>query len=325
MRIRKRHCLAAGLLLLGMQVAVAAGPAVPAIITPPGAQAHFRVGTLSVDRYGSAGRPLILIPGLSSGTWVWGGTIRHFAKSHVIYAVTLAGFDGVPAPRKKTGLIGQADASLLAMIGRYKITQPVLVGHSLGGTLAILFATEHPGLIAGVVTVDGLPVFPLMSAAQREAAAQQVRSMAAHLTPAEFRQQQQRYMQSVGVINPELARQCAELSARSDPAAVSEYTAEDFELDLRPALKHMTVPLLAISPYYKTDFERYAKLNDRPLTTAEQKANYYRDLLENAPDARVETIAGARHFAMLDQPDRFYALLSGFLGALPPNGSAHNH
>jgi len=188
----------------------------------------------------------------------------------------------------------------------------VLVGHSLGGTLAIRFATEHPGLIAGVVSVDGLPVFPLMSVAQREAAAQQLRSMAAQLTPAEFKKQQLRYMQSVGVINSELARQCADLSARSDPASVSEYTAEDFELDLRSALKNADVPILVISPYYKPDFERYAKLNNRPLTTAEQKANYYRELLKDAPNARVVTIDGARHFAMLDQPDRFYALLRGF-------------
>jgi len=322
MRMLKRHCLAAALLLTVMQTATAAEPGLPAMITLPQAETHFRIGTLSVDRFGSAGRPLILIPGLSSGAWVWGGTIRHLMTSHVIYAVTLAGFDGEPLPQKKTDLIGQADASLLSLIRRYKITGPVLVGHSLGGTLAILFATEHPGLIAGVVTVDGLPVFPLMSAAQREAAAQQVRSMAPHLTPAEFRKQQLRYMQSVGVVNQELARQCAELSARSDPAAVSEYTAEDFELDVQPALKNAKVPILVISPYYKADFEHYSKLNNRPLTTAAQKADYYRELLENAPDASVVTIDGARHFAMLDQPARFYALLRGFLGALATGGNA---
>ena len=314
-----RLCISAALLMAALNITAASGA--PAIITPPKAQAHFRVGTLSVERFGDAGRPLVLLPGLSAGAWVWGGTIRHFMKDHVIYAVTPAGFDGKPAPRKKTDLIGQADASLLALIRRYKIMKPVLVGHSLGGALAIRFATEHDDLIAGLVTIDGLPVFPLMSAAQREAAAQQMRSMAAHLTRAGFESQQLSYMKNVGVINPELARQCAELSARSDPAAVSEYTAEDFELDLRPGLKNMTVPLLVLSPYFKPDFERYAKLNNRPLTTAAQKANYYRELLENAPDAKVETIHGARHFAMLDQPDRFYKLLADFLGSLPPDGS----
>lgn len=321
----KRRCITAVLLLAAMQTAAAAGAPAPAIITPPKAQAHFRVGTLNVDRFGDAGRPLVLIPGLSSGAWVWGGTIRHFMKRHLIYAVTLAGFDGVPAPRKKTDLVGQADASLLALIDRYRITKPVLVGHSLGGTLAIRFATEHPSLISGVVTVDGLPVFPLMSAGQREAAAQHVRSMAAHLTAPEFRAQQLSYMKGVGVINPELAEQCAALSARSDPAAVSEYTAEDFEMDLRPALKKLTVPLLVISPYYKADFERYARLNNRPLTTAAQKANYYREMLENAPDATVETIDGARHFAMLDQPDRFYGLLARFLGSLRVGAGTKPH
>ena len=41
-----------------------------------------------------------------------------------------------------------------------KIGKPVLVGHSLGGTLSLAFAAEHSELIAGVVAVDGLPVFP---------------------------------------------------------------------------------------------------------------------------------------------------------------------
>lgn len=295
----------------------AATPAGGIQLKLPALRATFEVGTLHVERFGSHGRPMILIPGLASGAWVWAGTVRHFMRSHVLYAVTLAGFDGVPAPPRKTGLIDQADASLLRLVRAHHIERPVLVGHSLGGTLALRFAAEHPQLVSGVVSLDGLPVFPLMSAAQRRAAARQVRAQAGRLTHTEFARQQLRYMQSVGVIDPALAKRCAELSARSDPAAVSEYTAEDFELDLRPELKHITAPVLVISPYYKPDFENYARLNDRPVTTSAQKADYYRALLKNAPHARVITIGGARHFAMLDQPARFYAELADFIKALP--------
>lgn len=294
-----------------------AAPAVPTASTMPVASATFTVGTLRVQRFGSGGRPLILVPGLSSGSWAWRGTIVRFMKDHAIYAVTLAGFDGVPAPSQKTGLLDLADDSLLKLIRTHHIDKPVLVGHSLGGTLAIRFAEEHVALLSGVVAVDGLPVFPLLSASQREASAQQMRSMIGRVSAGAFAAQQRHFMTTIGVVNGEEAKRYAAFSARSTPDAMYEYAAEDLEVDLRPQLKDITVPLLEISPYYKPDYERYAKLNKRPFATQDQKADYYRQLLKGAPHAKVITIDGARHFVMLDQPHVFYSELERFLSGLP--------
>jgi pimeloyl-ACP methyl ester carboxylesterase len=105
-----------------------------------------RIGTLQVQRYGDHGRPVILIPGLECGPWVWQRTIAGLEKDHVVYAVTLAGFDGVPAPApdaKAGTLLDRADASLLELIQQKHIDKPVLVGHSIGGTLSLRFAGEH--------------------------------------------------------------------------------------------------------------------------------------------------------------------------------------
>ncbi len=289
----------------------------PTNVAAPVANRVFTVGALRVQQYGDHGRALILIPGLASGPWAWQGTIAHFAKNHAIYAVTLAGFDGVPAPRAQTGLLGLADAALLELIRGHHIEKPVLIGHSLGATLAIRFATEHAALLSGVVAVDGLPVFPLLSAGQREAAAQRLRMQIGHIPPHAFAAQQLRFMRTLGLVNPERAKYYAALSARSNPAATDEYLAEDFDLDLRPQLKHVTVPLLEISPYYKPDYVRYAQLNRRPLTTARQKAAYYRQLLKGVPQLRVVSIRGARHFVMLDRPQKFFATLAAFMAGLP--------
>ncbi len=298
----------------GLAAAPAPAPATGAL---PAANATFTVGTLRVQRYGGGGRAMILVPGLSSGPWAWRDTIEHFAGDHVIYAVTLAGFDGVPAPKQKTGLLDLADASLLKLIRTHRIERPVLVGHSLGGTLAIRFAEGHPDLLSGVVAVDALPVFPLMSLGQREASAQQMRRMIGNVSEAEFKAQQLRFMQTIGLVNQAQARYYAALSAKSDPDAMYEYAAEDMELDLRPGLKKISVPLLEVVPYYKPDLERYSKLNNRPLTTSGQKADYYRKLLEGAPHAKVVTITGARHFVMLDQPQVFNSILGRFMAGLP--------
>ena len=119
---------------------------------------RFEVGGMLVERHGQRGTPLILVPGLVSGAWVWQDTLRRFAGEHVIYVVTLPGFDGrAPAPGKPMEAAQQA---LRELIVSRKLAKPVLIGHSLGGTLAIALAEQEPDLVGGVVTIDGLPVFP---------------------------------------------------------------------------------------------------------------------------------------------------------------------
>lgn len=273
-----------------------------------------QVGTLTVEHHGEQGRAVILIPGLEGGPWVWQRTIEHLQKDHRVYAVTLAGFDGAPAPRDGGSLLDRADASLLQLIRQHKIDKPVLVGHSLGGTLALRFAGEHPQLLGGVVAVDGLPIFPGMErvdAAQRQAMAAKMGKQLAALTPAQFAAQALGYMQKVGVIDPELAARYAPMNARSDIQATAQYMAEDLAADYRSGLKQATVPILEISPYYAPDFSK------PPMVMSEaQKAAYYEGLLANAPNATVVSISPSRHYVMLDQPAKFQRVLDDFLKSL---------
>lgn len=290
----------------------------PAATSAANAASTQTVGTLRVQRYGAHGQPVILIPGLASGAWVWRDTINQLRKNHVVYAVTLAGFDGVPPPRKKTGLMDQADASLLQLIRDHHIDKPVLIGHSLGGTLAIRFATEHADMLGGVIAVDGMPVFPGMqdmTPAQREAMGKRMQTQMANATPEKFKAQQLQYMQHIGVIDPAMAKKYAALTARSDPAATAEYAAEDVAVDYRPGLKNIDVPLLEISPYNEPDFKQAAASGRMPMMSEAQKTDYYRQLLSGAPQLTVTSISPSRHFVMLDQPQRFQQVVDQFLTA----------
>ncbi|WP_426687920.1 alpha/beta fold hydrolase [Rhodanobacter ginsengiterrae] len=271
-------------------------------------------GTLKVERHGDHGRAVILIPGLQGGPWVWQQTIAQLQKDHVVYAVTLAGFDGMPAPAAGGDLFDRADASLKELIEQRKIDRPVLVGHSLGGTLALRFAGEHPELISGVVAVDGLPIFPGMErvgAEQRKAMAAQMQQQMGAATPEQFRAQSLGYMQKIGVIDPQLAARYAPMNARSDIKASAEYMAEDLASDGRAGLKNANVPILEISPYNAPDF------STPPMVMSEaQKTAYYQSLLANAPNAKVVSISPSRHFVMLDQPAKFQQALDHFLKSL---------
>ncbi len=293
--------------LLALALALAGGQ----VLRADEASAGRSVDGLKVERHGNHGRPVILIPGLAGGPWVWQETIASLEKDHVVYAVTLAGFDGTPVPADGGNLFDRADTSLLQLIRRQKIDQPVLVGHSLGGTLALRFAGEHSELISGVVAVDGLPLFPGMDrvdAEQRIAMAAGMRKQMESATPEQFKTQQLDYMQKIGVIDPALAARYAPFNARSDIKATAEYMAEDLAADGRPGLKHANVPILEISPYNAPDFSH------PPMIMSEaQKTAYYQSLLANAPNAKVVSISPSRHFVMLDQPAKFQQVLDDFL------------
>jgi pimeloyl-ACP methyl ester carboxylesterase len=285
-------------------------PAAPnrfaATITPA---ERFESGALLVERHGSGGRPLILIPGLSSGPWAMQGLVRAFSGQHAVYVVTLPGFDGRTPIQGK--VVDATLAGLRTLIASRKLDKPVLIGHSLGGTLAIALAEEQPALIGGVVAIDGLPVMPgteNMPSAQRAQMAAQMatRSMG---VGAQFEAGQRQYMQSIGVLDMEQAKALAELSARSDPAAVPRVAGEIIGLDLRPNLARISAPVLEIAPYFEPDGQLYGM-------SEQAKVDYYKALLQGVPRATVSAIAPARHFVMFDQPEKLAGTIREFLSTL---------
>ncbi len=288
-------------------------PAVSSAATISTASASFQVGSMYVEVRGNGagkGAPIILIPGLSSGPYVWDATVKQLEKDHTLYLVTLAGFNGkAPMPG---AMMEQARQSLLDLIRSKKIEQPILIGHSLGAILSIWFAEQNPALIRAVFAVDGLPVFPrteTMTAEQRQAMAQGVKAQMAAETPESFAVSQLQYMQNIGVINPALAKTLAQRSASSDRAAVAQYMSELLAMDIRKDLPAISVPVALVVPYNAPDMAAAG-------ITEPAKAAYYASLLAGTPKLQVLSIKDARHFAMLDQPRVFAEKLAGFIQAL---------
>ncbi|MFO1305114.1 MAG: alpha/beta hydrolase [Burkholderiales bacterium] len=187
--------------------------------------------------------------------------------------------------------------------------RPILVGHSLGGMLALQFAAAHPGLVGGVIAVDGLPVFPAtenVPASQRAALGERMRAQFSNVTPAEFESQQLAYMRRIGVIDATRAAEAARRAASSDPRAVGAYAEAAMTLDLRNLLPAIRVPVLEVAPYYESDYAATG-------VSEEAKRAYYTSLLSGIREVEVVTIAPARHFVMLDQPQAFVAVVLKFI------------
>jgi pimeloyl-ACP methyl ester carboxylesterase len=271
---------------------------------------RFDIGGTLVERHGQRGRPLILVPGLGSGAWAWQDTVRQFSGEHVVYVVTLAGFDGRAPAAGRT--LDNAQDSLRELIVSRKLAKPVLVGHSLGAALSIAFAEQHSDLIGGVVAVDGLPVFPGSEntpAAQRAQMAAGVKASMASAGKEMFALQQQQYMRGVGTIDMGRADELAKLSARSDPGTMIDAMSELFALDLRPGLPDIKVPVLLIAPYFEPDASQAGM-------TREAKTAYYTSLMAGTPNLQVVSIAPSRHFVMFDQPQMLADALRAYLKSL---------
>ena len=294
-----------------MNSTIFAGALLALALTTPSysKSATFNVGALQVEQQGTKGPAVILIPGLAGGAWVWTDTAQRLMKDHRVYLLTLPGFDGRKPASGAT--FDSLAGDLRKLIEKKHLEHPVLVGHSLGGTLSIKFATEHSNLIAGVIAVDGLPVFPGSEGitGDRSAVADNVRKQFSGQTREQFVASQQGYMKQIGVIDPELAIRLAEHSSRSDIGATAEFAAQDFALDLRPHLADIKVPVVEISPFNEADFAAIG-------VNEEAKTGYYRALLAGTNQLEVVSISPARHFVMFDQPEKFAAALDSALGKM---------
>jgi len=268
---------------------------------------RFESGALLVERHGARGRPLILVPGLASGPWVWQEVIRQFKDEYTLYVVTLPGFDGRPAPAGPA--FDGARSALRELIAQRKLAKPIIIGHSLGGILGYAVAADLGDRIGGVVALDGLPVFPgteNMPQEQRPQAADGVRQRMATGNPDAWVAQQHQYMRSQGVLDIGKADDIAKLALKSDRESVGAYVADVLALDLRPELDKITAPVLVVAPFYQYDSAQDAM-------TVGDKIEHYRMLVERIPSVEVVPIAPARHFLMIDQPLALAGILRRYL------------
>lgn len=272
---------------------------------------RFDIGATLVERHGSSGAPLILIPGLASGAWVWQDAIRQFGKDHTLYVLTLPGFDGRPAVDGKG--MAAAQESVRALMETRKLKRPVLFGHSLGATMSLALAAAHPDLVRGVVAIDGLPVMPGTEdwpAGQRGQMVAMINAPKPATSAGAFAAQQQLYMRGIGTLEMSRADELAKLSGKSDAAAVTRYMTEALGVDLRGALPAIKAPVLLIAPFSPVD------ATHQTLDEA-GKAAYYQFLMQGTPNLTVKTVAPARHFVMFDQPQKVADAIRDYLKALP--------
>lgn len=76
--------------------------------------------------------------------------------------IVLAYINGEVWRATDTGWLRTQREAIVAYARARHLEKPVIVGHSLGGFLALWIAAEHPELPGAVVNVDGMPFFGVL-------------------------------------------------------------------------------------------------------------------------------------------------------------------
>ncbi len=105
---------------------------------------HFR-------KYGD-GPPLIILHGLFGSSDNWHTLAKRWSDTFTVYAVDQRNHGS--SPHESLMTYGEMVHDLTQFLDQQRIRETYLVGHSMGGKVAMLFASLHPNRISGLAILD---------------------------------------------------------------------------------------------------------------------------------------------------------------------------
>ena len=228
--------------------------------------------------------PIILLPGFGGRVWHWNAQARAFSRSHRVVRMDFRGHGSSDAPRGEYTIEVFAN-DVAWSIHRLALKRPIVVGHSMGGTVALQLAVDRPSVVKGVVLVD---------------------SIISEETRRELRGRP--HGEWTDLFDPQFDRSIAQRVAREVrdvPAHVSEQAIRSvFSHPSAEALQKLRVPLLFVA-------------GDRGGRDPEQARRTL-----SGTSAWFGQAVGSGHYVMMEVPDQFNAMLRRFIDALERRPSA---
>ena len=260
---------------------------------------------LAVQESGT-GEPLVLLHGIATDRHIWDLVVPLLSASRRVVTLDLPGF-GESAPVGEGYELEAVSERIARGLAGHGLRGPIdLVGHSLGGGVAITLAALRPRLIGRLILVApaGLRPFPApisrLLAASADAALS-ARRRAVSLTEVAWGRRLLLGMTAAdgAGLPPTLARQLVEASSssRRTEAALATITSSD----LRPVLARVSAPLGVI--WGEADRTVPLRALDEVTTVR--------------PDAEVIRLPGMGHVPMVEQPEAFAVALQLLLDGLP--------
>jgi 3-oxoadipate enol-lactonase len=252
----------------------------------------FADGTVNAGQSGQ-GPALFLFHSLLSDRASFDAITPTLSQSFRAIVPELPGFGGSKAV--DGGLAGVADRMAQAVTDGAGGGEAIVLGNGYGGFVALQMAIRHPGIATRLILADcgaafsepGRQAFRNMAAASKAKGLQAITDVAMRrLFAPEFQDQ-----------HPDLMRDRREAFLKTDPDVFQAACGALAELDLRPELKQVRVPVLVL-------VGEHDEATPPPMS---------HELAAGLPDARLLIIPGCAHVPQLQSPELFLAAIGGFL------------
>lgn len=264
-----------------------AGIALAATPLPAWAAAPFTSRRIAVAVRGR-GPDVVLIPGLASGPGVWNAMVAAL-PGYRLHLVHIAGFARLPGDLNRTGPVL---APVRDEIARYIATlgsrRPAVIGHSMGGTLAMMIGLR--GLASRVMVIDMLPAGAGMLGGTANGMGFLADQLGQYFTGTRAGR---RYLADIVSQAPG--------AQGSEPEVIANALRDLAQVDLAPSLARLNVPLEVL----------YAVGGDR--AQAAEIGKRFRAAYAGKRDAQLRAIGPSGHIIMADQPARCAAAMRSFL------------
>ena len=225
-----------------------------------------------VVKTGNGKKSIILIPGFASSGEVWNETKANFEKDFTFYTLTMAGFAGVK-PQSNPSFENWKNG-IANYIKENKIEKPILIGHSMGGGLALAIAADYPELIGKVVVVDALPCLaalsdPSFQSKENNDCSATVNQMTA-LNEKQFYDMQKQTMPRLLADQSKL-EMVVNWSVKSDRTTFGQMYCDFFNTDLRAKIGQIKCPSLILLESYFINLKPAIDEQYKNLKTADFK------------------------------------------------------
>jgi pimeloyl-ACP methyl ester carboxylesterase len=243
-----------------------------------------------------SGPDVVLIHGLSASRGVWNSTVAAM-PGYRFHMVQILGFAGTAAGGNARGKVAAGVAEEIARyIAAHRLGRPAIVGHSMGGSIALMLGARYPHQAGKVMVVDMVPAPARLSGAPDMAMRPLARLLGGEIAGADrLRRDLKGLIGRFGSTDW--------LETNSDAGVVGRSLEELLSTDLTSELPRIAAPLTVV----------YAC--PEPLRLSRPRIDrFYAAAYARRPGTRLVPIARSGHNIMHDQPIAFRAALKAFFG-----------
>jgi len=232
---------------------------------------------------------LVLIHGLGANKSIWHRVTPFLVNTFNLRLYELHGH-GETAPLESPTIAREAEA-LGDWLQEQGLVYPTLVGHGLGGMVAMQYAFDHPGDVKRLVVIDAAP---------RQLASDEQKAAVAEALLADYdRFVASRYLNISR--EPEIGDQAVDMALRTDSATFASLLLDSFSWDLTAELPNQAIPLLVIG-------------SEAFLPEAGNERAYLTEY--GYADARAlafKRLEGTGHYMMLEKPTYLGSVITVWL------------